>query len=416
MAFDAHKNLAIATVATAPSPASSGTTLTVGAGEGARFPAAPFNATVWPADLLPDPTTAEVVRVTARATDTLMITRVQEGTTARTIVAGDLIAATITAKSLTDIESGVNFPQLATAGNLSVAGGIRFANLGTLSAGTNDGADTGQVQVSGGGATGVDRGAFIATIGNEAAGLPGCLQVAAGNVAGGGIIFYTGPAAERGRIHQSGGFSWGGTTDPGAGCFTVGPGTPFTGGQTFTTLTPGAMAIGQAGTAAVNVVYFYNGNGFVGSIQTTGAATAYLTTSDARLKTPLYEHTNTAVLRDTVIHNFLWKSDGTQGRGVFAQEAQLVAPFAVSVGSDEVDDQGRLTKPWGVDYSKYVPDLITGWQHHDALIQALLAEVTRLEVQAQADSFRDTKPEASPSVMHRLRTWIAAWMPAWITP
>ena len=54
MAFDAHKNLAISTVVTAPTPATSGTTLTVTAGEGARFPAPPFNATVWPSTAMPD--------------------------------------------------------------------------------------------------------------------------------------------------------------------------------------------------------------------------------------------------------------------------------------------------------------------------------------------------------------------------
>lgn len=102
---DAHANLAISTVATAPSPATSGTSLVVTAGQGARFPAVPFNATVWPGDALPSPTNAEIVRVTARSTDTLTLTRTQEGTSARTIVVGDVIVASITAKTLTDIES-----------------------------------------------------------------------------------------------------------------------------------------------------------------------------------------------------------------------------------------------------------------------------------------------------------------------
>lgn len=122
MPFDAHKNLAIATVVTAPNPATTGTTLGVTAGQGARFPAVPFNATVWPATAAPDPTNAEIVRVTARTTDTLTITRAQETTTARTIGAGDLIAATITAKTLADVESGTNFPLLNTPGTLTVGG------------------------------------------------------------------------------------------------------------------------------------------------------------------------------------------------------------------------------------------------------------------------------------------------------
>lgn len=106
---DAHANFAISAVATAPSPASSGTSLVVTAGQGARFPAVPFNATVWPSGSSPDPSNAEIVRVTARTTDTLTIVRAQEGTTARSVVVGDLIAATITKKTLDDIEASMPY-------------------------------------------------------------------------------------------------------------------------------------------------------------------------------------------------------------------------------------------------------------------------------------------------------------------
>lgn len=104
--MDRHKNLATSLVATAPSPAASGTSLIVTAGHGTRFPAVPFNVTIWPAAAQPDPANAEIARVSARSTDTLTITRAQEGTGARTVVVGDQIAATITAKTLTDSERG----------------------------------------------------------------------------------------------------------------------------------------------------------------------------------------------------------------------------------------------------------------------------------------------------------------------
>ncbi len=107
MAFDAHKNLAYSTVATAPSPATSGASLVVQAGDGTAFPATPFNATVWAAGAPPLIATAEIVRVTNVSGDTLMITRAQEGTSARTVIVGDQIAATITAKTITDIEAAV---------------------------------------------------------------------------------------------------------------------------------------------------------------------------------------------------------------------------------------------------------------------------------------------------------------------
>jgi len=103
---DAHKNFAVSLVATAPSPAASGTSLVVTASEGSRFPAVSFNATVWPAGAQPTPANAEIVRVTNISTDTFTITRAQESTSARTIVVGDQIAASVTAKTLTDAEAG----------------------------------------------------------------------------------------------------------------------------------------------------------------------------------------------------------------------------------------------------------------------------------------------------------------------
>lgn len=111
MAFDKHANLAVSTVLTAPSPATSGTSLVLASGEGARFPDpatyGAYNATVWPVNTLPTPANAEIVRITAKSTDTLTITRTQEGSSARTIVAGDQIAATITVKTLEDVENAI---------------------------------------------------------------------------------------------------------------------------------------------------------------------------------------------------------------------------------------------------------------------------------------------------------------------
>ena len=394
MPFDQHKNLAIATVTTATGAA--GTTLGVGAGEGARFPAVPFNATVWPFDMAPDPTTAEVVRVTARTGDSLTITRAQEGTTARAIIVGDFVAATITAKSLTDIESGTNFPLLTTlgavtapthasaaatplvlapagtergrlhvsggfswggttdpgAGALSVAGNIDLGTGGafnTIRPPTPDGADSGRVILCGGGDVGAARGGFISVGGNESA-VTGKVALNAGDVTLGTIDFST-AGSLRGTIHRSGGFSWGGTTDPGAGVLLVGDTNPAYPGRIkigFNGVTHNALSLNDSSnTNGINFILFAGADTPVGSITRSGAGVAYNTTSDARLKTPLNKHTDPSVLRDTVIHNFIWKSDGTAGRGVFAQEAHAIAPFAVSVGTDDVDDEGRLTKPWG---------------------------------------------------------------------
>lgn len=103
---DAHVNFGYSTVLTAPSPASSGLSLVVQSGDGAKLPVPPFNMTVWPTGVQPLTGNAEIVRVTAITSDTLTITRQQEGTSARSIVVGDQISNTITAKVLTDVERG----------------------------------------------------------------------------------------------------------------------------------------------------------------------------------------------------------------------------------------------------------------------------------------------------------------------
>lgn len=135
MAYDAHKNFAYSTVPTAPSPPASGTSLVVQAGDGAKFPTPPFNATVWPAGVEPLSGNAEIVRVTAIATDTFTIVRTQEGSSARSIAGGDQIAANITVKTLTDAEDKPIFyhrqigtsPELWYPASMITAGSITGA-------------------------------------------------------------------------------------------------------------------------------------------------------------------------------------------------------------------------------------------------------------------------------------------------
>lgn len=112
--FDAHANDAVSTVAVAPSPANTGTTLTVATGDGAKFPATPFNATVWAANQQPLASNSEIVRVTGIAGDVLTIVRTQESSNVRSILVGDNIVAGITKKTLTDIEG--LFPTGAVVG------------------------------------------------------------------------------------------------------------------------------------------------------------------------------------------------------------------------------------------------------------------------------------------------------------
>lgn len=112
-AFKQYTNNARATIATAPSPATSGTSLVVASGKGALFPAPGngFWATIWNKTSFPDPTddaNMEIVLVTARSTDTFTITRAQQGTAARTVTTSDTIARFWTSTDVTDLTTAIN--------------------------------------------------------------------------------------------------------------------------------------------------------------------------------------------------------------------------------------------------------------------------------------------------------------------
>ena len=120
--YDAHSNLGYSTIVAAPFPALTGTNLTVQSGQGALFPATPFNCTVWPAGVQPLASNAEIVTVTAVVGDTFTITRAQEGTSNQPIAVGFQIANTTSVKVFTDIENSI----------------IQFVSAGTTKAGASE--------------------------------------------------------------------------------------------------------------------------------------------------------------------------------------------------------------------------------------------------------------------------------------
>lgn len=120
MNFDAHKNFAYAHVSVAPSPATSGTTLSVTNSDAALLddPASvgQYNVTIWAANQMPLSTNAEILRITAKgAADSggsghteLTVVRTQESTSARSVQVGDQVAVSITKKIVTDIEEAAS--------------------------------------------------------------------------------------------------------------------------------------------------------------------------------------------------------------------------------------------------------------------------------------------------------------------
>lgn len=130
------------------------------------------------------------------------------------------------------------------------------------------------------------------------------------------------------------------------------------------------------GSGAVYIRFTDNAGSTAGSIQHTAATTVnYATASDARLKTDKGIATDTSVIDNTIIRDFEWKNDGRIDRGVFAQEAYLVKPSAIAVGDDQLNENGTLINPWGVDYSKYVPDLIVYCQQLKAEVSSLKSKL-----------------------------------------
>lgn len=160
--FDAHATLARATVATAPSPALSGTSLTVASGEASVFPATPFNCTVYPSDQVPTLSNAEVVRVTNITGDTLTIIRAQEGTAAKVISVGYYIANTVTVKAFTDIENAINanIQSISAGAGVATSNQIVFSNANGVSFGAAGGSViTASVATAGGGGAAISAGA-----------------------------------------------------------------------------------------------------------------------------------------------------------------------------------------------------------------------------------------------------------------
>lgn len=108
MSFDAHTNFGYSKISAVDGPADESSRLAVRPGEGDRFPEPPFNATIWQDRSMPEPGNSTIVRVTDITNDVFTFVRNQEDSENREILVGDQIAATITRKTLRDIEDTVD--------------------------------------------------------------------------------------------------------------------------------------------------------------------------------------------------------------------------------------------------------------------------------------------------------------------
>jgi hypothetical protein len=165
-----------------------------------------------------------------------------------------------------------------------------------------------------------------------------------------------------------------------------------TGASYGSALHEGLLRTSRTGTGVQPHHRFYNANGLVGNISTSGSSTSYNTSSDYRLKeldVPMVGSIDRLKLLRPI--NFAWKADGSRVDGFFAHEAGEVVPECVSgtkdamtaavlyTADDElpegkaIGDIKEASAPdyQGIDQSKLVPLLVASLQEAIARIEVL---------------------------------------------
>lgn len=153
---------------------------------------------------------------------------------------------------------------------------------------------------------------------------------------------------------------------------TVGPGTAWTGA--YMDGASGQLVIAHTGTSSQTLEAFYNGNGAVGSISTSGTGTLFTTTSDYRSKTVIGPYTGAlAKLLSLPVYDGYFTEDGVASRQplMLAHEVQAIFPQAITGEKDAEDIFGEPIKQMA-DWSKLVPALV-------AALAEVNARVTDLE-------------------------------------
>jgi len=127
---------------------------------------------------------------------------------------------------------------------------------------------------------------------------------------------------------------------------------------------------GVSGTANTYVNIYKNANGTVGGIRVSGSATAYDTSSDARLKKVTGSARGLEVINALNPVSFNWKVDGQADEGLLAQEVKEIIPKAVSKNEEEY---------YQMDYSKLVTHLVAGMKEQQEQIEQLKTEIQTLK-------------------------------------
>lgn len=134
-----------------------------------------------------------------------------------------------------------------------------------------------------------------------------------------------------------------------------------------------------AGTGSNAFVAFARNGTYTGGISQTGTTSAFVTSSDYRLKDNVAPMTGAldkvALLKPVT---YTWKLDGSAGQGFIAHELQEVVPDAVTGEKDAINEDGSI-KSQGIDTSFLVATLTAAIQEQQALIENLTTRLSALE-------------------------------------
>jgi len=143
--------------------------------------------------------------------------------------------------------------------------------------------------------------------------------------------------------------------------------------------TAGRLNIFKTASGTYDAFALYHNVGYVGGITYSNTATAYLTSSDYRLKNdvqPIENALDTVSALNPV--TWKWKLDGSAGQGFIAHELQTVVPDCVVGEKDAVDEDGK-PRYQGVDTSFLVATLTKAIQELNAKVEGLQAEINALK-------------------------------------
>lgn len=141
-----------------------------------------------------------------------------------------------------------------------------------------------------------------------------------------------------------------------------------------------SLIMATSTTATRALQEFYNPNGNVGSIYTSGTATGYATSSDYRLKENVSPMSG-ALAKVSALKpcTYTWKTDGSDGEGFIAHELAEVCPQAVMGEKDAVKEDGT-PQYQAIDSSFLVATLTAAIQELNAKVTALEEQVINLGV------------------------------------